>query len=101
MPQLAVRLVPQLSAAVTASQFLPRRAQNEVPDSGAQPHTFEVPLPPQLSGAAHAPQSVVRERPQLSAPVTLPQLAPWRAQKATVVSPVQPQTFAAPPPPQV
>lgn len=96
-----VRLVPQLSAAVTASQFLPRRAQNEAPDSGAQPHTFGLPPPPHDSGAAHTPQSVVRERPQLSAAVTLPQLAPWRAQNATSVSPVQPQTWAAPPPPQV
>lgn len=100
-PQLSVRLAPQLSAAVTESQFLPRRAQNATAVSGAQPQTPGLPPPPQDSGAVQVPQSAVRERPQLSAAVTGPQLAPWRAQKAAFVSPVQPHTLAVPPPPHV
>lgn len=98
-PQSAVRLVPQLSAAVTESQFLPSRAQNAVFDSAAQAQVFAVPPPPQVSGDVQVPQSAVREMPQLSALVTLPQVAPRRAQKAVFVSPVQPHTFAVPPPP--
>lgn len=100
MPQSAVRLVPQLSAAVTESQFLPRRAQKAVLVSGPQPQTFGVPAPPHDSGAVQLPQSAVRETPQLSAAVRLPHVAPARAQNAAFVSPVQPQEFAVPPPPQ-
>jgi hypothetical protein len=41
VPQLAtVRLVPQLSRAVTEPQFLPTRAQNTTLDSGAQAATL-------------------------------------------------------------
>jgi hypothetical protein len=47
------------------------------------------------------PQVRVREVPQLSFAVWLPQLAPIRVQKATSLSWVQPQTLTVPPPPQV
>ena len=43
--EVAVRVVPQLSGAVTAPQFFPSREQNSVSVSGAQAHTFE---PPQV-----------------------------------------------------
>jgi hypothetical protein len=50
----------------------------------------------------HAPhETTVRLLPQLSVPVTLPQLFPSRVQNTASVSAVQPQTFAAPPPAHV
>jgi hypothetical protein len=101
LPQSAVRLVPQLSAAVTESQLRPRRAQKAVSVSGLQPHTFRVPAPPHDSGAVQVPQSAVRVAPQLSPAVRLPHVAPARAQNAASVSAAQPQEFAVPPPPQV
>jgi hypothetical protein len=103
VPQLVtVRIEPQLSAAVTLPQFLPRRVQNAVFDSAAQPHTLVVPPPPHVCGVVHVPQLVtVRITPQLSAAVTLPQFLPAREQKAAFVSPAQPHTFVVPPPPHV
>jgi hypothetical protein len=47
VPQVAVRVVPQLSAAVRAPQFFPSRPQKAVSLSLVQPHTFGVPPPPQ------------------------------------------------------
>jgi hypothetical protein len=96
-----VRVVPQLSAAVTLPQFFPRRVQNAVSPSYVQPHTFAVPPPAQVCGDVHVPQSAVRDDPQLSFDVTLPQFFPSRVQNAPVVSAVQPHTFAVPPPPHV
>jgi hypothetical protein len=62
-----------------------------------------VPPPPQLSGAVQVPHELtVRDAPQLSVPLTLPQFFPRRAQNAPSVSAVQaPQTLAVPPPPQL
>jgi hypothetical protein len=48
----------------------------------------------------HVPHdATVRAVPQLSAPGTVPQFLPYRAQKAASVSGVQPQTLGVPPPP--
>lgn len=66
-----------------------------------QPHTFEVPPPPQLCTPEQAPQSTVREVPQLSCAVAEPQFFPRRAQKVGLGSAVQPQALACVPPPQV
>jgi hypothetical protein len=57
------------------------------------PHTLSVPPPPQVSGAAHVPQS---SRP-LHASEIVPQFFPCAVQ----VVGVQPQTFGVPPPPHV
>src|SRR5438128_1510522 len=63
-----VRLVPQLSAAVTDPQFLALRVQNAPFASGAQPQTPAMAgMPaPQLCGAVQVPQEIVRGTPQLS-----------------------------------
>ena len=65
-PHDTVRDTPQLSAAETKPQFLPRRAQSSVSLSGVQPQMLGVPPPPQVSGGAHSPQLTGRETPQLS-----------------------------------
>jgi hypothetical protein len=70
-------------------QFLPCAAHVV----GVQPHTFAVPLPPQLCGAAHEPHVSVPPQPS----GIEPQFLPCAAQ----VVGVQPQTFATPAPPQV
>jgi hypothetical protein len=93
---LTVRVVPQLSAAVTLPQFLVSRVQNAGLVSATQftgPHTLPV---LQTSGAVQAPhETTVRLVPQLSAAVTLPQFLPSRLQNAVFVSAEQPQTFVA------
>jgi hypothetical protein len=40
VPQATVRLVPQLSAALTDPQVLPSRKQNTALSSGVQAHAF-------------------------------------------------------------
>jgi hypothetical protein len=55
-----------------------------------------VPPPPQVWGEVQLPQLAVREAPQLSVPLTLPQFLPRREQKVVLDSGVQPP----PPPPQ-
>jgi hypothetical protein len=85
-------------------QFLPWAVQLVV---GVQaPQTPARPPPPQVCGEAQEPHDeTVREAPQLSVPVSEPQLLPRREQKAALLSGVQveppPQTPAMPPPPQV
>jgi hypothetical protein len=105
VPQLAVRVAPQLSAAITIPQFLPTRVQNAVFVSATQlgPHTFATPPPPHVCGAVHVPQFAVCIVPQLSAAITIPQLLPLRLQKVVSDSGVHtvPQTFGVPPPPHV
>jgi hypothetical protein len=106
VPQLAVRLAPQLSFAVTLPQFLPTRAQNVGFVSATQfgPQTLATPPPPQVIGIAQVPQFVaMRVAPQLSVPVKLPQLLPSRMQNAISDSGVHmtPHTFTVPPPPHV
>jgi hypothetical protein len=101
VPQLAtVRIVPQLSAAITCPQFLPRRVQNAAFDSAGQPHTLTVPAPPHVCGIVHVPQFAVRVAPQLSLADTMPQFLPTRMQNAVFDSATQfgPHTFATPPP---
>jgi hypothetical protein len=105
VPQFtAVRVVPQLSAAVTLPQFFPSREQNTGSVSAVQPHTLATDgvAPPHVCGAVHVPQfTAVRVVPQLSAAVTLPQFLPRREQNVVLFSAVQPHTFAVPPPPHV
>jgi hypothetical protein len=87
--ELTVRDVPQLSFAVTLPQFFPRREQNDALLSGVHdvPHTFAVPPPPQVCGAVHEPHELtVRDVPQLSFAVTMPQFFPRRAQNEPSVS---------------
>jgi hypothetical protein len=99
-----MRIVPQLSDAVTVPQFLPSRLQKAASASGAQ-QLFGIgaPAPSQICVPLQLPQLAVRMMPQLSAAVTVPQLFPRRAQKAVSVSFVQPHTFGTLglPPPQV
>jgi hypothetical protein len=103
VPQLeTVRLLPQLSFAVTLPQFLPRREQNVVSDSAAQPHTLTGPPPPHVCGAVHVPQlGTVRLVPQLSLDVTAPQFFPSREQNDAFDSAEHPHTFGVPAPPHV
>ena len=66
---------------VTAPQVLPKREQKAALDSGWQ---AQVLFAPQLVGATQVPQlATVRAAPQLSCPVTCPQVLPNLAQKAT------------------
>jgi hypothetical protein len=82
---------------VTLPQFFPRRVQNAVLLSTGQPHTFAVPAPPHVTPVPeHVPHdATVRDIPQLSAAVTLPQFLPSREQKAVSVSGMQ-QTLPTP-----
>jgi hypothetical protein len=95
-----VRLVPQLSAAVTPPQFFPSLLQNAGFVSLEHAQTFGVPLPPHVWGDVHVPhETTVRLAPQLSVPVTPPQVFPSRMQNAESVSGVQlagPHTLDAP-----
>jgi hypothetical protein len=94
VPQVTVRAVPQLSAAVTDPQFFPSREQNAASLSLVHPHTFARPPPAHVLGDEHVPQSAtVRMVPQLSAPVKPPQFLPSLRQNAGLVSAVH-----APPP---
>lgn len=95
--------MPQLSSAVTGPQLLPCRAQNCCVVSGMHPEQMfgGLPPPPQTAPPMHVPQLAVREAPQLSVAVTMPQFLPTRVQKAASGSGVQPQTPAVPPPPHV
>jgi hypothetical protein len=87
VPQSTVRVAPQLSVAVTDPQDCPRRWQNAAFVSGVHPHTF---VAPQVWGEVHVPQlETVREMPQLSAAVTVPQFFPSREQNCVFVSGVQ------------
>jgi hypothetical protein len=97
-----VRDVPQLSAPVQLPQALPSRAQKAGSVSAVQPHTFVVPPPPHVTPVPEqVPQFVVRDTPQLSVAVKLPQFLPRRVQNVVSLSAVQPHTFAAPPPAHV
>jgi hypothetical protein len=96
VPQLTVRLLPQLSLALTLLQLAPLREQNRASLSAVQPQVLAVPLPPQVWPVPLQlldPQSTVRFRPQLSVADTLPHLP---AQKAVSVCGVHvwPQTLA-------
>src|SRR4051812_12417282 len=68
------------------------------------PQTLADPAPPQDCGEVHVPHEVtVRDVPQLSAAVTLPQFLPSREQNVVSVSGVHdaPHTLAVPLPAQV
>jgi hypothetical protein len=86
--------------AVTWPQVAPNRVQNWELVSG-QPHMFAVPPPPQVSMPEQLPQSAMRDIPQLSKPVAMPQSSPCAAQNCWSVSGPQPQTLTVPPPPQL
>jgi hypothetical protein len=103
VPQLdTVRVAPQLSAPVTLPQFFPSREQKAALVSGLQAQTLATPPPPHVCGLVQVPQlDTVRVAPQLSVPVTVPQLFPSREQKVPFVSGEQPQTLGEPPPPHV
>jgi hypothetical protein len=96
-PQLTLRDVPQLSVTVMELQFLPSRVQIAASESGVQ-HVFgsEPAAVAQTCSAVHDPQDVERDAPQLSMPLTVPQVFPRRVQKAAFVSAVQPQTLLVP-----
>ncbi len=87
-----LRVVPQLSAAVTEPQFFPSREQNERFVSGVHMQTF---APLQVSVPVQAPQdTAVRVAPQLSVPLTDPQFFPSREQNVVSGSGAQVQTLA-------
>jgi hypothetical protein len=88
-----LRDAPQLSLPATVPQFLPLAVQKAASVCGVQPHTFGV-LRPHVHPVAHAPHPTVREPPQLSFAVTLPQFLPCAVQKAGSPWYVQPHTFA-------
>jgi hypothetical protein len=68
-----VRVAPQLSLAVTSPQLRWSRVQNAGSNSPVQPHTLVL---PQTVGSAHVPHVSVRDTPQLSSAVTVPQFFP-------------------------
>jgi hypothetical protein len=91
LPQLAMRLLPQLSTAVTEPQVLPRRAQNAAVDSGLQGGTqaaavqtlpvlhwlaVEHVVPHAAPLQRYAPQSLAAGATQV--PLVLQALAPVR-----------------------
>lgn len=103
-PQVACRGAPQLSFPIASPHSTCSRAQKPAFDSGAQPQTFATPAPPQVREPVQVPQLTVRERPQVSTPVTLSQSFCRRRQNAVFVSLVQPgvpQRPGIPPPPHV
>jgi hypothetical protein len=77
----------------------------QLPPVPPPPQTLLVPPPPHVCGAVHVPhEPTVRDDPQLSVAVTLPQFLPRLEQSVASVSGVQllpPQTFVVPPPPHV
>jgi hypothetical protein len=76
--------------------------QNACDVSGAHPHLFATPVPPQVAPVPeHVPQSIVLRTPQPSVTVSEPHWALFSEQSAASVSPVQPHWFATPPPAQV
>jgi hypothetical protein len=90
-----------LSVPRTLPQSFPRRVQNAVSVSAVQPHTLAE-TAPHVCGEVHVPHDATdRVTPQLSWAVTPPQFFPSRVQNVASASPVQPHTFAAPPPPHV
>lgn len=92
-PQLdAVRGVPQLSVPVKAPHCFPRRAQKTASVSGVQVQALLVQV--SAGGAVQVPQSAVRGLLQLSVPLNMPQVFPWRVQNVASLSAVQEQTPA-------
>jgi len=73
----------------------------QVPESGAAPHTFGVPAPPQVNPPEQFPQSISPPQPS----PTLPQYEPVACLQTVAVQAPEsreaPQTFAVPAPPQV
>jgi hypothetical protein len=71
------------------------------PESGAAPHTFEMPLPPQLCPFEQPPQSILPPQPSPTIPQYLPvawlQLVGVQAPESIAA----PQTPSTPAPPQV
>src|SRR5262245_39391878 len=88
-------LVIRLSYALVTSSVVALQAVPvpvAVPPSvrSPTPQTFAMPPPPHVCGEVHVPHDeTVRVAPQLSAPVTAPQLLPRREQKLVSLSDVQ------------
>jgi hypothetical protein len=75
---------------MTWPQSLPKREQKAASLSAVQPHTFAVPAPPHVCGAAHRPhEATVRGFPQLSVFVAWPQFLPRRKHRAASLSATQ------------
>ena len=95
--EVMVRVAPQVSVISSEPHVFSARAQRAASDSGMHTHWLE---DVHVVGLVQLPQLVtVRVAPQLSAAVTAPHWAPTRVQKVALVSAVQPQTLAMPPPP--
>jgi hypothetical protein len=101
VPQFTVRAMPQLSVTPTMPHVFPRPEQMAASLCGMQPQVLGTPPPPQVLGGMHVPQVAVRDAPQLSVALRLPQVADSRMQNALSDSAVQPQTFAWPEPAQL
>jgi hypothetical protein len=94
VPHETVRPTPQLSAAVRLLQFLPCLEQNSGSVSGTQAQAL---VAPHVWGNVHVPHdTTVREVPQLSVSVTLPQVALSREHNAPSVSGTQAHTWFPP-----
>lgn len=100
VPQLTVRVVPQLSVTVIEPQFFPAVEQSCGSVWGVQQLLGDGALAPsQTWPVPQVPQLVtVRLAPQLSVAITEPHVLPSRVQNAELLSATQPHT---PLPPQV
>src|SRR5438552_732242 len=86
---------PMALARVALVETFTVRLQAGKVSPGGEPQTLGVPPPPQVCGDTHMPQATVREAPQLSVPVTVPQVFPSRLQKLVSLSGAQAQTLLA------
>jgi hypothetical protein len=90
--EAAVRVVPQLSGPARLPQFLPCREQKTASVSAT--HAAQT-LLAHVCGGVHVPhEATVRDVPQLSFAVTLPQALISRVQKSALLSGVHEQTLA-------
>ncbi len=85
--------VPQLTRLPQLSVALPHSLPLHASPAAAQPQTFGVPAPPQVSGEEQLPQSSIPPQPLGTLPQSLP--------RSLQVLGVQPHRLAVPPPPQV
>lgn len=91
VPQVSVRIWPQLSVAVTEPQLAPWRLQKLVRDSGVQAEH----VPPTQVPFGHPRQSTVTDCPQLFVAVVVPH-ALSRKQSCASVSGTQLQVLVSP-----
>jgi hypothetical protein len=89
LPLLHVQLCPPLATTVPCVYVRQLPCAYGVAQAGVLPlpHTLAVPPPPHVWGAVQVPHELtVREVPQLSVPVTVPQFLPRLAHKAASLS---------------